>query len=290
MRDFKLKTESYEIFQVEKGVFEEKAKGEFPYVQNGRQYAVCPSCGNTVQIIGLYTMDSPYAAHAGQNIPGFFPWRQDAYEACPRSAKGRRIQKSDRLKSETENTRAVYRILRDHLPETVYAARKFYGIYFSKEDVKRALNAYVKRNLFLYPWGTTGNIPYILFYLADNICPYGKLFAKNSDLYKKLEECEKIKFEKVPGFPEYARFGKSENKFLPVDMQIWGHKNTVLPDGDVCQTLSIRIFLEGKTIASETLVVDETAFGKIVGSNKGQEVRKKYGYFDKLAKEIMPEK
>ncbi|MFR1820600.1 MAG: hypothetical protein ACLSXK_04755 [Lactococcus petauri] len=58
--------------------FEEETRKEFPYYQNGKKYAVCPTCGSSVQLIGgennrehSRVSNSLYAAHTKSSINGF---------------------------------------------------------------------------------------------------------------------------------------------------------------------------------------------------------------------------
>lgn len=56
--------------------FEEKTNKELPYYQNGRKYALCPTCGSSIQLIGGENNNTQsrtekyYAAHTRNHIEG----------------------------------------------------------------------------------------------------------------------------------------------------------------------------------------------------------------------------
>lgn len=56
--------------------FEEKTNREFPYYQNGKRYALCPTCGSSIQLIGGENNNTQsrtgkyYAAHTRNPIEG----------------------------------------------------------------------------------------------------------------------------------------------------------------------------------------------------------------------------
>lgn len=290
MKDYKLSTYDIEIHEVNREEFERSTNGRYPYVQNERQYAICPSCDNPVQIIGLYTKRSdftPYAAHAGKTISGFPVWNEEAYLYCPRASKGTRVSKEDRKDKVTERERVIYRLLREHFAEAVVLARRFYGVYFSKSDCERALREFYNGGI-LYPWHTIGNIPYTFWYIASNTPMYRKWLRMDGELYRQIKGKPGIRM--IEKNDTYASL--ETDHFIPLDMQILWHRNEVRPDHSVRQTIRARILgTDNRTLADMTKEIDETALYRLIRSEAGEKIRnsKNGQELNEMARNILKE-
>ena len=84
MKHFKVKASRYaERYEITRENFERVTGCKEPFEQikdTGRasQYAICPSCLNPIQIIGLVQeiKSKPYGRHSGKNINGFPAWNE----------------------------------------------------------------------------------------------------------------------------------------------------------------------------------------------------------------------
>ena len=103
------------IKMIDKDTFEEDTQKMFPFYQDGKQYAICPSCDNPIQLIGLYkelsNTDKPYGKHVGKSVKNLAEWHQVDYDFCPLSSHSRFRFNCEERVNVTEKMLNCYRLL-----------------------------------------------------------------------------------------------------------------------------------------------------------------------------------
>ena len=79
-----------ERFEINLKKFEKKTQRKWPFVQENEdgglsEYAICPSCLNPIQIIGIMhnTKLMPHGIHTKRNVKGLAKWNEENYKRCP---------------------------------------------------------------------------------------------------------------------------------------------------------------------------------------------------------------
>lgn len=259
--------------------FETITEGKYPYMQRGddgklRQFAICPSCLNPVQLVGLYKAGRKYAKHTGKRINGLSEWNQYNYEHCPFATRNRAvINPEERLDEITDNVRELYQLLKLHFDRVVYIIQKELHIRFSKAFLTNALAAFVNNKDYLYPWLTETNLPYIFAYFAfQHKSIYSQKIEIGSDLYRVLKRDKRINFVKS-NLENYDLL--KTNKYSCIELRFIHHRQMIEEDMSLKETLLFCVDIDNETVFEQTLVFDETIFMKLVNSKGNEDKRNK---------------
>jgi len=246
-----------------------------------------------VQLRGLYKKaERVYAAYNGKSVPGLAEWNQEEYEFCPVPVKGKRISPESRRTHIPDKCLLMYNTLRDHLPEAYAAIKQLTGLYISRNEFLSLLQTYYDTQGYLYPYSTTGNLPYMLLYLSENLTAYRRWIRKDSDLAKKLESVSDIKLipasyrdedGKVCQAADYVSI--ETRHFVKLSLMVWGHEYKLDSDGNLDESIRISLSKDigtsetakWETLAESKLQVDENYFGRLINSPKVIEMQKGNG-------------
>lgn len=295
MKYFKTTTErTAKRYFVEPDTFKNVSDEQYPFVQktsNGdlAAYGICPSCLNPIRLIGVLnnTKVKPHGKHTGKSIKGLADWNYEKYKYCPYARRDHYIPPNDRdkLAENDESVKALYELLRENFDRVVYVIEKKLEIRCSEEFWKRALDYYIIRKGYLYPWLTEANLPYVFAYKAmQQANCYKQRFKCGTNIYTALESAPKIKMIVNNGY------GRLENRqgFIKPVFRFTAHQQKAI-DGETLQE-SIKFCIDnnddGETFFEKTISFDETYFVNIL--RKGNEENRNKKLLE-YAKEKMPD-
>ena len=277
MKEFKSRaTRTGERYQINKSNFEEQTKNRYPYEQksdisgHSSQYAYCPSCLNSIQLIGLYKKDAKriYGKHTGTSIEGFDEFIYDKYVLCPYAAPDVRVSPTEEYDDIVidEHVIELYDLLKSQFDRVVAIISKELGIRAGSQFWRNALRVFVNDAVFCYPWLTEANLPYIFAFRClqhNNI--YGLKFKVGSDLYNCLCKDNKVRFdilnENENEALEYAIF-RNNGTYINYIMRFTQHKQ-IATEGE-CLKESLLFCLDdmqtGRTLYERKIIFDENVF------------------------------
>ena len=231
MKYFKVKKSriapSYEINEEN---FENMTLHQYPFEQGGKhisQYAICPSCLNPIQIIGLIrkTKMAPYGKHTEKDIDDLANRNQVKYVFCPYadSKHRRKMDDNELLPDITEDIVELYNLLKENFDKVVYFISKELNIKCSAAFWEKVLDDFLYNRAYCYAWLTENNLPYVLVYSGmrhKNV--YNQSFKVDSEVFEELNQNPDIKFEDSSYGKEYKRLS-SNGKYLALEFRLCGH-------------------------------------------------------------------
>lgn len=272
---FKMTVASIRHFSLTRERYTDMTGKKSPYFTLGedgkmRHYAVCPSCDNPIQIIGLVERSkdgSLYARHVPQSVPGLAAYRQAAYDDCPLAVKNRvQVEKSARKNGANDISQKILVTLRDHFDRAILVLQKSIGIMISQGLAERLLDDFLAEDGHRYKYASLLNIPWMLAYMATSKSLMGRIIFD--------EDIKKAILAKVPqtdfSGDQLIRKGKA---FLQVNMHFSGH--TMQPrEGSVEESMRMVISTPDGDIYEKRIVFDYGEFQRYLEIPEGKGFRK----------------
>lgn len=188
-----------DVFAVKKGqakkltidYFENMTKKEYPFYRvNDKDklllYAVCPECGNPIQIINLFGAEmmqkktrvvKTHAKHTGSRMNGFAFWCEEDKDNCPlykpSPLGNEEVRKNDSYSEELKNLievkrRAIYKDI-----------RKIVCMNLSIRILDRIYDVFMGSGAYGYKAVNKYNIPYAMLRYQQSISLYGQYIEKS---------------------------------------------------------------------------------------------------------------
>ena len=282
MKHFKVKASRYaERYEITRENFERVTGCKEPFEQikdTGRasQYAICPSCLNPIQIIGLVQeiKSKPYGRHSGKNINGFPAWNERKYEYCPYADRNKRRQpnEDELLREITDSVIELYNLLREQFDRVVYVISKELGIRCSTMFWRKVLNQFLVNEVYFYPWLTESNLPYIFELKGmqhQNIL--GQKFLIGTQLYNAIEAHNNVSFEVDEKNPEYARL-KNAGTYLNLQVRFYGHRQKAVEGEELSESMFFCVddMDSDEEIYRTRLTFNETYFPNLIKDSKNE--------------------
>lgn len=272
-------------YEVKPKVFEEVTRHKHPFeqVNSNRtisQYAICPSCLNSVQLIGIAKQIKvrPYGKHTGKNIPGFPQWNQIRYQYCPYASNNERrnIDENELLPEITEDIIELYNLLRNQFDRVIYIISQELEIRCSKKFWKNALQQYLVNEVYCYPWLTEANLPYIFAYKGmQHQSVYGQQFVIDSDLFNALKKHKYVSF--IPLEDDNSKYMRLVNNggFLNLHFRFTGHTQRAINGEELDESMLFCIddLANNQTIFQKTISFSENYFMNIVNKAENKDKR-----------------
>lgn len=286
---YEITPDNFKKYTKEKIPFKtKKDRGGFSY------YAMCPSCANPVQLIGIDKKITyrPYGKHTGQSVTGFPDWDYDKYQFCPYAVNGSYREPDPNERSIiTEDTVIFYNLLRSQFDRVAYIISKKIGCRFTSAFWKRALTSYHASEGYCYPWLTMANLPLVFLYIGvSHLNPYGQKFKISSPVYNALSRHKNIIFEDCQGIHDkgFAILKSIGNDFVNLYIRVTDHKQHAKPGEELTETILFCIDDEetGKTLYKEKLCFEESYFRNLI-FKQGNEDKRQQWLLD-LAEENLP--
>lgn len=297
MKYFKVKAKhSAPRYRITSNNFVKYTLNKYPFEQVNSsgslsQYAICPSCSNTIQLIGLThaTKVTPHGKHTGKSIKGFTPWNQQKYIFCPFAKHSEYIPPNDEmlLPNITKDVIELYELLKNNFDRAVFLLEKSMNIKCSNNFWRKSLLQYITNKTYLYPWLTEANLPYVfaLRGMTQQSC-FGQQFVKDSSVFYALSKYQGIKF--VASYKNnYEVLRNNESKFIKPVFRLTNHKQTASTGDILKETMDLYIDdnSNGITIYKKRIEFDETFFQNLIHSKSANVYRNKE--LLNLASEIM---
>lgn len=204
-------------------IYERMTLKQEPYYKDGNNYAICPGCGNIVQIINLYnnnTLDSnrrvmsTHARHIEKSIEGLAEYSREKYYSCPFSNPVSFTSTQKRINTGEYNE--IIDIINKY-PDSLYKIiNEISGIYFSINKFKEMLGNFISSEGYNYRYINKFNLPYGFLNMQKSINIYKQsIYSEkglsgeiknainekstyfhilNDRIEKKIDEYAKIKF------------------------------------------------------------------------------------------------
>lgn len=232
MKYFKIKASHLApTYEITKENFESVTLNQPPFEQRGvhiSQYAICPSCLNPIQIIGLIrkTKVNPYGKHTGKDVDDLAKWNQSKYEFCPYadSKQRREMDDNELLPDITEDIIELYNLLKDNFDKVVYFISKELDIKCSPSFWEKVLDTFLYNRAYCYPWLTENNLPYVLVYSGmRHMNIYNQSFKVDSEIFEELNKHPDIQFVKS-SFGEKHKRLISNGEFLALEFRFYKHR------------------------------------------------------------------
>lgn len=152
-----------------------------------KHYAICPECGNPIQIINLFGQEyeeqitkkrNTHARHTGKNILGLPKHDQLKYLGCP-------LHKASsfscrRLRNDEVYNSNLLSLINKNKSKIIKDIREITGINFKNDYLEKIIKTYINSNNYSYSHTHRFNIPYSILYTSMSLDLFGRyLFIDN---------------------------------------------------------------------------------------------------------------
>ena len=280
MKYFKITaTRTANRYEINSKEFNEKTNNKFPYVQSVAenkvsQFAICPSCLNPIQLIGIdkKISGSPYGRHTGKDIAGLPKWNYY-----------RREPTDDERLEITEDTIELYNLLKTQFDRVIYVIKKELMIDCSLSFWNNALIQFINSGGYCYPWLTEANLPYIFAYIGMQHSPLlGQKFIVGTDLYNTLDKQNNTKFifieDKEGNKLENSKYRRlSNNGYMNYHFRFTSHKQKAVEGTTLKETMEFCVddMRTNTEIYKRCISFDENHFMNIVNKAGNEDKRQK---------------
>ncbi|WP_455721071.1 hypothetical protein [Agathobacter sp.] len=211
-----------DVFAIEKGKplelsvdeFEKQTCHEFPYYRTNKDnrlslYALCPECGNPVQIINLYGEEmmqnvthkiTLYAKHTGRAVEGFYYWNEAGMKNC--SLYNPSPLGNTEIRSKTEESEKIKEIIEKNWRKIKQDIRGIVGVNLTNKVMDHMYQVFMDSHAYSYKAVNKYNIPYAMLRYQEAISIY------NTFLFD--SEMSEIVKNKINGNSEYFEIPDKE--------------------------------------------------------------------------------
>lgn len=280
MNLFTIKGNESESYNLDVGTYEKYTLKQEPYYKDGKHYAVCPGCGNTLQIISLYNNNNLdknkrvvklHARHCGSSIEGFKKYSDEDYRTCPFSNPLNFTSIQKRVTNNGYNE--IVEIIKNY-PEYLYREiNKITGIYFSENKFKEMLKNFIDYEGYNYKYINKFNLPYGFLNVQKSINIYSQSVFEGTELSIEIKKCinERSNYFNVVN----NRISKKTNEYAKIKFHLRDHKISK-EDGELVQSIRMVIFEEGSGETTKELFnkrIDMELYSFLSMINKANRIR-----------------
>ena len=272
-------------YHIDKKTFDEITERKRPFEQrniNGKisQYAICPSCLNPIQLIGLSheIRVSPHGKHTGKDINGLPEWKQRKYEYCPFARHNEYIPPNDDdlLEEIDQSVIDLYDILKEQFDKVVYVVQKELHIRCSERFWTDALQAYLVNRVYLYPWLSEANLPYIFAYRGmQHMRCFGQQFEEGSEIYNALSNLQSVRLERLNENSGYFVLRNENGHFINLIFRFTNHCQNAVEGESLNESMMFYIDNAdtGQVVYEQRISFSETFFTNIINSENATRYR-----------------
>ncbi|MEZ6855077.1 hypothetical protein [Halodesulfovibrio aestuarii] len=264
MKYFKPAISETKFYPISREQFEILTKRTAPHVQTkgGRnmQFAVCPSCNNPIQLIGLYKplpdKKRPYGKHYHKSIPDLADFKKENYETCFLACKKTNLSKNNKRKTFTDQERQILNLLINYFDQVAYLFQKQTGIWLSVALAKHMLQAYKAEQGHLYLGATPLNVPWIFAYMANNSTLWGRRILDEELRRKIVLAAPNIFFEDNFQLKSKGR----------TDISFWftKHRSRIDAEGELSEYMELKISESSQDIITQKIYFDHAHFQSLL--------------------------
>lgn len=294
MKYFKVKAErTAQRYEISLKNFIKETDRNYPFEQVNKSktisdYAICPSCLNPIQLVGLKISDKkPYGRHTGKSIKDLRDWDYNKYRFCPYADKSAYHPPNDDYDDLEidDGIIELYNLLKNQFDRVVYLISKELEIRCDKRFWKEALNQFLVNYGYCYPWLTEANLPYIFAYIGmQHTNVWGQKIKANSELYSALKRYPNVYFDMSDeAYPKVC----NKKDFLDLHFRFTRHEQKAAEGSKLIETMVFCVddFSNGNTLFEKEITFDETYFMNLV--NKSDNDDKRQQWLLDIANELM---
>ncbi|MDD3142172.1 MAG: hypothetical protein PHX08_24850 [Lachnospiraceae bacterium] len=196
-----------DVFAIKKGEafvlsvdeFEKKTSHEYPYYRQNKDkklalYAICPECGNPIQIINLYGAEmmqnktylvTMYGKHTGGAVSGF-PYWNDAEKRNCSLYKPSPLGNTE-IRTKTEVSEEIRIIIENNWGRIKQDIRSIVGVNLSNRVMEHMKEIFMESKAYCYKAVNKYNIPYAMLRYQEAISIY-KAFLFDSPMSSVVKE------------------------------------------------------------------------------------------------------
>lgn len=294
MKYFKVKAErTAQKYEISLKNFINQTDRRYPFEQTNQSnvisnYAICPSCLNPIQLIGLkISGKKPYGRHTGKSVKDLPDWNYNKYRFCPYadiSAYQHPNDDYDNLEVD-DGIIELYNLLKKQFDRVVYIVSKELEVRCDKRFWTEALNQFLVNYGYCYPWLTEANLPYIFAYIGmQHTNVWGQKIKADSELYSALKRHPNVFFDMSDeAYPKVC----NRNCFLDLHFRFTRHEQKAAEGSKLVETMFFCVddFSNGNTLFEKKITFDETYFMNLI--NKSDNDDKRQQWLLDIAEEVM---
>nr|WP_241635694.1 hypothetical protein [Fusobacterium gastrosuis] len=230
-----------------------------PYFQGKSYFAICPCCGNPIQIINLFREEYEenitkrrrlHARHIPRSILGIAEYNEEKYHSCelhnPVAFDLKKIGNNSRKNEELKE------LIEKNKKKIIYAIKAITSFYFKNERLEKIINSFLENKNYCYTYINRFNIPYVILYTEKSINIYGQILNIDNELGQEIYSSIERKSDFFT-INEEKKILKREDVsfFSKIFLMIHEHR---VSNGK--QTVSLKIFEEGNN--KENIILERT--------------------------------
>ncbi len=261
------------INDFERLTMKDKPHWDFSDGEEPALYAICPICGNPIQMIALFrrTINSPRAhgRHIAHDVPNLADYNHEAYDSCPyANPNAHRPDRDARKRSIEGLPHDIYNLLREQFDRAIYLLKKKLPIFISKALAASMLDDYLATRGYLYVGASLQNLPWMLAYMGPSRGLTGRFVKRETPLAQAIADAKIPGCLLIGGEKEgYLKVARAKGTFLELKFCFIAHSRKV-QDHQLSETLDFVVnYGKGtppRRIYRETLQIDPTYFFNLV--------------------------
>ncbi len=159
-----------------------------------KHYAICPECGNPIQIINLFGQEyeekitkkrNTHARHTGKDIAGLPKHDQLKYLSCP--LHNANSFSCKQLRNDEIYNSNLLSLINKNKSKIIKDIREITGINFSNNYLEKIIQTYINSNNYSYSHTHRFNIPYSILYTSMSLDLYGRFLLINNYVSNEIE-------------------------------------------------------------------------------------------------------
>ena len=230
-----------EVFAIKKGEpleltideFEKQTCHEFPYYRTKKDnrlslYAICPECGNPIQIINLYGEEmmqnvthkiTLYGKHIGRAVDGFSYWSEIEMKNC--SLYNPSPLGNTEIRTKTEESEEIRKIIERNWKKIKQDIRGIIGVNLTNKIMDHMYQVFMDSHAYSYKAVNKYNIPYAMLRYQEAISIY------NAFLFDSIMN-ENVK-DRINSYSEYCeildrKISKKKNGYYNIGIYFTGYQ------------------------------------------------------------------
>lgn len=235
-----------------------------PYFQGKSYFAICPCCGNPIQIINLFKEEEEedeenitksrkmHGRHITRSIAGVAEYNEEKYNLC--KLHNPIAFKLWELRENQEENEEFRKLIERNKNNIVNDIREITGIYFKKEKIeKEVIQSFLSNKNYRYTYINEFNIPYSILYTEESINIYGQKLNLDNEVGKEISLSVKTKSNFFKINEEEKKIEKKEEikSFTSIFLMVHRHRIN-----NKVQFINIRIFEECNN--NENIILEKT--------------------------------
>ena len=206
-----------DVFAIEKGKalklsvdeFEKQTCHEYPYYRTKKDkrlslYAICPECGNPIQMVNMYGEEmmqnvtrkvTLYGKHTGRAVEGFPYWNEAEMKNC--SLYKPSPLGNTEIRTKTEESEEIKEIIEKNWRKIKQNIRGIVGVNLTNKEMDHMYEVFMDSRAYSYKAVNKYNIPYAMIRYQEAISIYRTFLFDSpmSEIVKDRINCNSKYFE-----------------------------------------------------------------------------------------------